>query len=120
MRISDWSSDVCSSDLVEWDWYTQGGRKLLYWHWSPNNGWALDHEIHGWNECLITYVLAVASPTHAIDPLVYHRGYATGRDFINGKTSHGIELPLRSEEHTSELQSLMRPSYALISLKKKT
>lgn len=79
---------------VEWDWYTQGGRKLLYWHWSPNNGWALDHEIHGWNECLITYVLAAASPTHAIDPLVYHRGYAAGRDFINGKTYHGIELPL--------------------------
>ena len=43
---------------VEWNWYTQGGRKLLYWHWSPNNGWALDHEIRGWNECLITYVLA--------------------------------------------------------------
>lgn len=79
---------------VEWDWYTQGGRKLLYWHWSPNNGWALDHEIHGWNECLITYVLAAGSPTHAIDPVVYHRGYASGRDFINGKTYHGIELPL--------------------------
>ena len=79
---------------VEWDWYTQGGRKLLYWHWSPNNGWALDHEIHGWNECLITYVLAASSPTHAIDPLVYHRGYAAGRDFINGKSYHGIELPL--------------------------
>src|SRR3546814_8481631 len=124
MRISDWSSDVCSSDL----WYTQGGRKLLYWHWSPNNGWALDHEIHGWNECLITYVLAVASPTHAIDPLVYHRGYATGRDFINGKTYHGIALPLgqpyggpmffahysfRSDEHTSEIPSQMRSSYAV-------
>ena len=46
---------------VEWDWYTQGGRKLLYWHWSPNNGWAMDHEIHGWNECLITYVLAASA-----------------------------------------------------------
>ncbi|NGY04665.1 glucoamylase family protein [Solimonas terrae] len=79
---------------VEWDWYTRGGRKLLYWHWSPNNGWALDHEIHGWNECLITYVLAAGSPTCAIDPLVYHRGYAAGRDFLNGKSYHGIELPL--------------------------
>jgi len=79
---------------VEWDWYTQGGRKLLYWHWSPNNGWALDHEIHGWNECLITYVLAAGSPTHPIDPLVYHRGFAAGRDFLNGKTYYGIELPL--------------------------
>ena len=34
---------------------------VLYWHWSPNNGWAIDHEIHGWNECLVTYVLAAGS-----------------------------------------------------------
>jgi hypothetical protein len=78
---------------VEWDWYTQG-RKLLYWHWSANNGWAMDHEIHGWNECLITYLLAAASPRHPVDPLVYHRGFAAGRDFLNGKRYEGIELPL--------------------------
>jgi hypothetical protein len=78
---------------VEWSWYTQG-RKLLYWHWSPNNGWAMDHEIHGWNECLITYVLAAGSTRYAIDPLVYHRGFASGRDFLNGKSYYGIELPL--------------------------
>jgi hypothetical protein len=79
---------------VEWDWYTQGGRRLLYWHWSPNNGWAMDHEIRGWNECLITYVLAVSSPRYPINPLAYHRGWAGGRDFLNGKTYYGTELPL--------------------------
>ena len=79
---------------VEWNWYTQGGRELLYWHWSPNNGWAMDHEIRGWNECLITYVLAAASPRYAVDPLVYHRGFAGGRDFLNGKSYYGIQLPL--------------------------
>jgi hypothetical protein len=79
---------------VEWSWYTQGGRKLLYWHWSPNNGWVLDHEIHGWNECLITYVLAASSPRYPIDPLVYHRCFASSRDFLNGRPYHGIELPL--------------------------
>lgn len=79
---------------VEWDWFTQGGRKVLYWHWSPNNGWAMDHEIHGWNECLITYILAAAAPRHCIDPLVYHRGFAAGRDFVNGRDYYGIELPL--------------------------
>ena len=79
---------------VEWDWYTQGGRKLLYWHWSPNNGWAMDHEIHGWNECLVTYVLAAGAPRYPIHPDAYHRGFASGRGFINGKTYHGIELPL--------------------------
>ncbi len=83
---------ICND--VEWDWYTQGGRKLLYWHWSPNNGWAMDHEIHGWNECLITYVLAAGSKRYSIDPAVYHRGYAAGRDFLNGKSYYDIELPL--------------------------
>ncbi len=79
---------------VEWDWYTQGGRKLLYWHWSACNGWAMDHEIHGWNECLITYVLAASSPRYAIDPIVYHRGFAGGRDYLNGKSYYGIKMPL--------------------------
>ncbi len=81
-------------DEVEWDWYTRGGRELLYWHWSPNNGWAVNHEIRGWNECLVTYVLAVSSRRYAIDPLAYHRGYAAGREFRNGGAYYGIELPL--------------------------
>ena len=79
---------------VEWDWFTQGGREMLYWHWSPNNGWAMDHELHGWNETLVTYVLAAAAPRYTIDPIVYHRGFATGRDFLNGKSYYDIELPL--------------------------
>lgn len=79
---------------VEWNWFTQGGRNVLYWHWSPNNDWAMDHEIRGWNECLITYLLAVASPRHAINPKVYHRGFAAGNGFINRKSYYGIELPL--------------------------
>ena len=38
---------------VEWDWYTQGS-DVLSWHWSPNNGFAMNHAIRGWNETLIT------------------------------------------------------------------
>jgi hypothetical protein len=72
-------TEIC--DEVEWTWYTQGGRPHLYWHWSPNNGWAMDHEIHGWNECLITYVLAAGSRRYAIDPSIYGSGYAAGRDY---------------------------------------
>ncbi len=79
---------------VEWNWYTQGGRKVLYWHWSPNNGWAMDHEIRGWNECLVTYVLAAGAPRYPVDPLVYHRGFAAGNGFLNGRTYYDIELPL--------------------------
>ena len=79
---------------TEWNWYTRGGRELLYWHWSPNNGWALDHEIRGWNECLIAYVLAASSPRYPINPDAYHQGFATGRAFLNGKSYYNIDLPL--------------------------
>lgn len=79
---------------VEWDWYTQEGREVLYWHWSPNNGWALDLEIRGWNETLITYVLAASAPRYPVNRLVYQRGYAAGHDFVNGNSYYGIRLPL--------------------------
>ncbi|MEP1893267.1 MAG: Ig-like domain-containing protein, partial [Cyclobacteriaceae bacterium] len=39
-------------DEVEWDWYTQGGQDILYWHWSENFGWEKNHKITGWNEAL--------------------------------------------------------------------
>lgn len=78
---------------VEWDWYTRG-REVLYWHWSPRHGWDIDHAITGWNECLITYVLAAASPEHAIAPEAYHRGWAGGSCFRNGESYYGIRLPL--------------------------
>jgi hypothetical protein len=78
---------------VEWDWHTRG-RDVLYWHSSPRHGWALEHAITGWNECLITYVLAAASPTHAIAPAVYHKGWTASPTFRNGASYHGIALPL--------------------------
>ena len=58
---------------AEWDWHTRGGLDLLYWHWSPNNGWAMNFEIRGWNECLITYVMAASSPRYPIPASVYHK-----------------------------------------------
>jgi hypothetical protein len=79
---------------VEWDWFTQGGRDVLYWHWSPYNGWAMNHEIRGWNECLITYVLAASSLRYPVAPEVYHRGFAVGDGFANGKPWYELELPL--------------------------
>jgi hypothetical protein len=79
---------------VEWSWQTRGNSNVLYWHWSPNNDWSMNHEIRGWNECLITYVLAAASPRYPISADVYHRGWAQGRDFRNGRAFYGIDLPL--------------------------
>lgn len=82
---------------ADWKWFTRGGEKVLYWHWSPDKGWAMNHKITGYNECLITYVLAASSPKHGIDADVYHEGWARGKDFINGKEYYGIKLPLGFE-----------------------
>ncbi len=68
---------------VEWDWYTNN-KEVLTWHWSPNFGWAINHEIKGYNEALITYVLAASSTNHSINKSVYDNGWATGNDFTNG------------------------------------
>lgn len=60
---------------IEWDWYRQG-QNVLYWHWSPTNEWAMNFPVTGYNEALIMYVLATASPTHGIPAEVYHEGWA--------------------------------------------
>lgn len=79
---------------VEWNWHTRGGLDLLYWHWSPNNGWAMNFELRGYNETLITYILAASSPNFSIDAKVYHNCWAQSNHFFNGKEFYGIKLPL--------------------------
>ena len=65
---------------VEWDWFTRDGQEVLYWHWSPEFNWEMNHAIRGHNETLIVYVLAASSPAHSIDPAAYHQGYADQED----------------------------------------
>ncbi|MBC3539204.1 glucoamylase family protein [Rufibacter sediminis] len=78
---------------IEWNWHTQG-QNVLYWHWSPNNGWSMNHQLRGWNEGLITYVLAASSPRFSINPQVYHQGWTTNNYFRNDREFYGIKLPL--------------------------
>ncbi|WP_255547634.1 glucoamylase family protein [Mucilaginibacter sp. dw_454] len=81
-------------DGVEWNWFTQG-KNVLYWHWSPDYNWDMNMPIHGWNECLITYVMAASSPTHSISKSVYTEGWPDSKTFINGKTYYSkYALPL--------------------------
>jgi hypothetical protein len=79
---------------IEWNWFTRDGQEVLYWHWSPNNGWAMDFPLRGYNECLITYVLAASGERYPVSPAVYHRGWAQSSFFKNGKTFYGYKLPL--------------------------
>ena len=78
---------------VEWSWFT-GGDKILIWHWGEKIGWGDRHLIHGWDECLIAYVLAASSPSFPTGPEPYHQGWTAGRTFRNGREFYGHRLPL--------------------------
>jgi hypothetical protein len=81
---------------VEWNWYRKDGENVLYWHWSPDFGWEMNHQIRGWNEALIVYILAAASPHHSIPREVYDQGWARNGAYpmINGRNFYNIRLPL--------------------------
>jgi hypothetical protein len=80
-------------ESVEWDWYRrEPGSKFLYWHWSPNFNWDMDFALQGPNETMITYLLAIASPTHSIPASMYHEGWAGSPNYLNGKSFYGIPL----------------------------
>lgn len=81
-------------ETIEWDWYTRDGQNVLYWHWSPNHGWEMDMKIQGYNEALITYVMAASSDTHPVSADVYHEGWGRNGGIVNGKEFYGINLPV--------------------------
>lgn len=80
---------------VEWDFYTRGGNHAIYWHWSPDLGWAMNFPVEGYNECLILYVLAASSPTHPVDPVAYHEGWARSGLIKSEETAYGLPLILK-------------------------
>lgn len=77
-------------EAVEWDWYVRNGK--LHWHWSREYEWAMNMPITGYNECLITYVLALGSPTHAISPEVYENTWKKSTHFVNNQEYLGYRL----------------------------
>jgi hypothetical protein len=79
---------------VEWDWYLNG-QDVLYWHWSPEYQWEMNFPLEGYNECLITYILAVSSPTHPIPASAYHNGWARGGDIKSDAIAYGYPLILK-------------------------
>ncbi|MEI7983163.1 MAG: glucoamylase family protein [Bacteroidota bacterium] len=81
------------TNAVEYDWFTRG-QNVLYWHWSPNLGWIMNMQIQGYNETLITYIVAATSTTHPITAAVYQQGYAKNGNIKNGNSYYGYRLPL--------------------------
>lgn len=95
---------------VEWDWYRAPAENaFLYWHWSPDYGRLIKHKLIGWNEVMIVYLLAIASPTHGVPASLYYSGWASQSDeaaayrsgwgqtaygdhYANGHSYEGIRL----------------------------
>src|SRR3546814_4509924 len=100
MRISDWSSDVCSSDLAIVQPYRPAAGRQRH----CMSGYQRKPSAPLWHLCP-TDQLSNGTPRHG----------AAAPDAEPGALRSGY----RSEEHTSELQSLMRISYAVFCLKKK-
>src|SRR3546814_5186712 len=115
MRISDWSSDVCSSDL--------------YLASKGSSAAAVKQQIRGefaWDRLLSRNIQSTTNvSTDEVDAVLKRLNDAKGQDEYHlgeiymTATQDNIDTVVRSEEHTSELQSLMRTSYAVFCLKKK-
>src|SRR3546814_5041762 len=104
MRISDWSSDVCSSDLIQAVLANveEEGRQIVVREIGDRADIAVELE-----------------PVRRIAQFRVQLGQEM--QHVALKLGHLVYIEtLRSEEHTSELQSLMRNSYAVFCLKKKT
>src|SRR3546814_6902255 len=118
MRISDWSSDVCSSDLVE-----RTGAGVAGGHRPARRPGDFDRDRVGGLLRLRRLGLGVAFSTVLARAHRSHAGHQhDGQQRHCEALKHGVLVHLlrRSEEHTSELQSLMRISYAVFCLKNKT
>lgn len=79
-------------DEVEWNWHERNS--VLIWHWSPEYEWEMSHEIRGYNECLITYVMAASSRDYAIQAETYHEGWARGGDIQGSNEKYGHILDM--------------------------
>ena len=80
---------------MEFDWYTRGGQDVIYWHWSPEYEWEMNFPLEGYNECLIVYVLAAASPTHTVPASCYHKGWARSGGIKTDAAPYGYPLELK-------------------------
>jgi len=103
---------------IEWEWYTNN-KNGLYWHWSPDYQWEMDFMIEGYNECLITYVMAASSPDHAIDAKAYHEGWARSGNIVSDKEAYGIPLILKHNTRGDKAGPLFWAHYSYLGLNPK-
>ena len=101
---------------VDWNWYTRGGQNVLYWHWSPNYEWIKNFKLEGYNECLITYVMAAASPTHPIPNEPYHQGWARNGAITHPGQRFGIPVIFNYNGATGNVGPMFWSHYSYLGL----
>ena len=100
---------------VEWSWYTKG-ENALYWHWSPNFEWIKNFKLEGYNECLITYVMAAASPDYSIPAQAYHQAWARNGQIANAGSQYGIPVIFNHNGATGNVGPLFWAQYSYLGL----
>jgi len=101
---------------VEFDWY-RNGKNVLYWHWSPNHAWRMNFPVTGYNECLIMYILAASSPTHAVPAEVYHEGWAQNGKINRFRANYdGISLAMNHHNEEGNAGPLFWAHYSYLGL----
>ncbi len=100
---------------VEFDWY-RNGKNVLYWHWSPEYGWQMNFPVHGYNECLIIYVLAASSPSHGVPAEVYHEGWAQNGKIKSTTEKLGHQLQLNHQGNPPNGGPLFWAHYSYLGL----
>lgn len=101
---------------IDWSWYRNGDKNVLYWHWSPNVGWKMNFALEGYNECLITYIMAAASPTHTIPAEVYHEGWARNGKIKTNIKPYGHPIKLAHNGEKNSVGPLFWSQYSYLGL----
>lgn len=100
---------------IEWNWYTQG-QNALYWHWSPDHAFAMNMKLQGFDETLITYVLAASSTEHSISKEVYTSGWARGGAIKSGASLYSIPIEVNHNGHASTVGPMFWSHYSFLAL----
>lgn len=100
---------------IEWSWYTQG-QNVLYWHWSPNYNFQMNLPLKGFDETLMTYVLAAASPNYAIDKPVYQQGWARNGSIKNTGSQYGIPVVVNHNGANGTVGPMFWSHYSFLGL----
>lgn len=101
---------------VEWDWFTQGEEEGLYWHWSPHYNFQKNMKLQGYDETLITYILAAASPEHAISKEVYQNGWARRGQIKSSNSQYDIPTIVAHNGQNGHVGPMFWSQYSFIGL----